>query len=215
MKKLLAAVITTGALVAGVLTAAVPASAAPLTRDDMLTRQDVVSVYPGLADADRRRLDHGLTAPHAVTRDGRLHCDRYRLFRGSSNRHGWFFSTTSQDSVALDQGVIRMTGTTRAEAVLSHYRSYARTCEGSHATTDGEGGRARMVVRSWSAPRLADGSVGLLVGFVQHGTTTWRRTLVVRVGRTVTAQEVEPYSGTGSADRLVAVSRLAVARLLG
>lgn len=215
MTKLLIAVATTGALVAGILAAAVPASAGPITRGEMLTRQDVVSIYPGLADADRGRHDHGLTAPRAVVRDGRLRCDRYRVFRGTSNRHSWFFSTFAQDSVALDQGVIRMPSRGRAEAVLSHYRDFARTCEGTHATTDGEGGQARMTVRPWSAPRIADGSVGLLVGFSQQGLTTWRRTLVVLAGRTVTAQEVEPYSGTGSADRLVELSRLAAARLAG
>lgn len=205
--------VMSGALVVTVMVVGAPASAGPIAFAELLTRHDVSSVYPGLADADRVGDRHGLLAPRTVTRDGRVRCDRYRTFRGDSSRHNWFFSTFTRRSVALDQAVIRMPGATRARAVLRHYRGFARACEGRHGTWDGEGGRARMTVRGWQTPRLGDGSVGLLVGFSQQGVTTWRRTLVVRVGDTITAQEVEPFSGTGSDERLIEVSRLAVAKL--
>lgn len=215
MKRPLTAILTSGALAASVMAAAAPASAGPVTGPEMLTVSEVAVVYPELADAERIRSSGGITAPRAVMKDGHLRCDRYRSFRGTSRRHTLFFETISEKSVTLGQHVVRMAGVADAKGVLRHYRRYMSACEGSHATTDGEGGRARMVVRAWQAPRVGDGSVGLLVAFAQHGTTTWRRTLVARVGRSITVQEVEPYSGTGSADRLVTLSQLAVARLSG
>lgn len=212
MSRLFAVALTIGALV---LAGSAHATAAPVTSADLLTTAEVATAYPDLADADLIRSRAGITAPRAVTKAGRLHCDRYRAIRGTSRRHTLFFNAIRARSLALGQHVVRMGHVGDAKAVLRHYRHYVRTCRGSHATTDGEGGRARMAVREWSTPRLGDGTVGLLVAFSQHGLTTWRRTLIARTGRTITLQEVEPYSGKGSADRLVEVSRLAVERLAG
>lgn len=190
-----------------------PASAAPVTAADLLTLDEVVSVYPDLEGGDRLQGKYGLTAPKAVMKDGRLHCDRYRTIRGTSRRNASFFDIDSETVLNLGQGVVRLAGARRAKAVLRHYRGYLRACEGTHRTTDGEGGRARMKVRAWSAPQVGGGSVGMLVAFVQHGETSWRRTLVVRTGRTITVQELEPYAGKGGAARLVRLSRTAVRKL--
>lgn len=213
MGRLFAVAVSTAALVLSVIAGPAPATAGPITGTDLLAPAEVASVYPDLADADRLRGRSGITAPRAVVRAGRLHCDRYRSIRGTSRRYVLFFDAGRERTVVLEQHVVRLRDVREAKAVLRHYRHYVRTCQGAHGTTDGEGGRARMVVRGWSTPRIGDGAVGLLVAFSQHGFTTWRRTLIARTGRTVTLQEAVPHSGKGSADRLVAVSRLAVDRL--
>ena len=212
MRNLVATLATTVALVVP-LAVTSPASAAPLRVADLLTLWQAASVYPALQGGDRIRGQFGVVAPRsAVVRD-QLKCDRYRSFKGTSRRNASFFDVGDRTSVTLDQDVIRLRNMPRAQAVLRHYRRYIRTCEGTHRTTDGEGGSARMKVRGWQTPRVGAGSVGMLVAFIQHGDTTWRRTVVARTGRTVTVQTTEMPRGKGSPERAIEISRKAVRKL--
>ena len=141
-------------------------------------------------DGHRGVYAFGIDAPDFTTSP--LHCDRYRNYRGASRIEGYFYSL-SGPSFALDENIVRMRTTAEARAVLAHYRAFVKTCHGAHATTDGEGGKATMKVRGWHPRRVGDERVGLLDAFIEHGgLTTWRRTLLSRVGKTVMLLVVEP-----------------------
>ncbi|HEX5086623.1 MAG TPA: hypothetical protein VFV89_02375 [Nocardioides sp.] len=191
-----------------------PAAAAPLGRQSLLTLAEAETVYPQLRgrhdDGHRSVYAFGIDAPDFTTSP--LHCDRYRSYRGTSRAQGYYYSL-SGPAFAFTETLVRMRTTAEARAVLSHYRAFVRACSGTHATTDGEGGKATMKVRGWEPPRVGDERVGLLDAFIQYGDTTWRRTLLTRVGRTVLELVVEPRRGTGSATRAVEAAELALDKL--
>jgi len=191
-----------------------PSLAAPLGKAQLLTLAEAETVYPQLRgrhdDGHRDEYAFGIDAPDFTTSP--LHCDRYRSYRGTSRVQGYFYSV-SGPSFAPSETFVRMRTTAEAHAVLQHYRAYVRACTGTHPTTDGEGGKATMKVRGWKPRRVGDERVGLLDAFIQYGDTTWRRTLLTRVGRTVLELVVEPRRGTGSASRAADAGDLALAKL--
>ena len=191
-----------------------PAAAAPVGKADLLTLAEAETVYPQLRgrhdDGNRDVYGFGITAPDFTTFP--LHCDRYRNYRGTSRAQGYYYSL-SGPSFALTEGLVQLRTRAEARAVLRHYRAFIEACRGTHATTDGEGGKATMKVRGWQPRQVGDERVGLLDAFIQYGDTTWRRTLVTRTGRTVLLLEVEPRRGTGSAARAVDAAELALAKL--
>lgn len=191
-----------------------PAAAAPLDKADLLTLDEAETVYPQLRgrhdDGHRGLYAFGIDAPDFTTSP--LHCDRYRNYRGTSRVEG-YFSTVSGPSFALDENIVRMRTTAEARGVLAHYRAFVEACTGTHATTDGEGGQATMKVRGWHPRRVGDERVGMLDAFIQGGVTTWRRTLLTRVGRTVLLLVVEPRRGFGSASRVADAADLAWSKL--
>ena len=191
-----------------------PAAAAPLGKANLLTLDEAESVYPQLRgrhdDGQRGLYAFGIDAPDFTTSP--LHCDRYRNYRGTSRVEGVYY-TLSGPSFALDENIVRMRTTAEARGVLAHYRAFIEACTGTHATTDGEGGKATMKVRGWHPRRVGDERVGMLDAFIQSGVTTWRRTLLTRVGRTVMLLVVEPRRGFGSASRVADAADLAWSKL--
>jgi hypothetical protein len=191
-----------------------PAVAAPLGKASLLTLTEAESLFPQLRgrhdDGHRNVYAFGIDAPDFTTSP--LHCDRYRNYRGTSRVEGAYYSV-SGPSFAFDENIVRMRTTAEARGVLAHYRAYVEACAGTHATTDGEGGKATMKVRGWEPRRVGDERVGMLDAFIQYGLTTWRRTLLTRVGRTVMLVVVEPRHGTGSASRAAEAAELALDKL--
>ena len=126
-----------------------PAAAAPLDKKDVLTLAEAESVYPQLRgrhdDGHRGLYAFGIDAPDFTTSP--LHCDRYRNFRGVSRVEGYFYSV-SGPSFGLDENIVRMRTTAEARGVLAHYRAFVDACTGTHATDDGDGGKATMQVRA-------------------------------------------------------------------
>jgi hypothetical protein len=191
-----------------------PAVAAPLGKASLLTLTEAESVFPQLRgrhdDGHRNVYAFGIDAPDFTTSP--LHCDRYRNYRGTSRVEGVYYSV-SGPSFTFDENIVRMRTTAEARGVLAHYRAYVEACAGTHATTDGEGGKATMKVRGWEPRRVGAERVGMLDAFIQYGLTTWRRTLLTRVGRTVLLVVVEPRHGTGSASRAAEAAELALDKL--
>jgi hypothetical protein len=191
-----------------------PALAAPLGKASLLTLDEAEALYPQLIgrhdDGHRGVYAFGIDAPDFTTSP--LHCDRYRSYRGVSRIEGYYY-TVSGPSFVLDENIVRMRTVAEARAMLAHYRDFLETCRGTHATTDGEGGKATMKVRAWHPRRVGDERVGMLDAFIQGGLTTWRRTLVTRVGRTVLLLMVEPTRGNGSAARIEDAADLAWSKL--
>ena len=204
------------ALLAALAPLAVPgaAVAARSTRRICCTLDEAETVYPQLRgrhdDGHRGVYTFGIDAPDFTTSP--LHCDRYRNYRGISRVEGYYYSL-SGPSFALDENIVRMRTTAEARGVLAHYRAFVRACTGTHATTDGEGGKATMKVRAGTPGEVGDERVGMLDAFIQYGVTTWRRTLLTRVGRTVMLLVVEPRRSTGSASRVADAADLAWSKL--
>lgn len=213
MRKFLALVVTTIALVPLAITTGSTAATHPRGAPAVLKIREAATVYPGLAGGDRFTSRYGLTAPRFVKRHGRLKCDRYRNVKGISRRGAYFFNVKVRRSVTLSQDVVRFRSVKRAKSMMRYYRNYLRKCRGNHPTTDGEGGKARMKVRGWSTPRIGGGSIGLLNAFIQYGEHTWRRTIVARTGRTVSVQEATPFTGKGAPKRVIKISRKAIGKL--
>ncbi len=191
-----------------------PALAAPLDKPSLLTLDEAETVFPQLRgrhdDGHRGVYAFGIDAPDFTTSP--LHCDHYRNYRGTSRVEGYYYSL-SGPSFTLDENIVRFRTTAEARALLAHYRSFIETCRGTHATTDGEGGKATMKVHGWQPRRVGDERVGMLDAFIQSGLTTWRRTLLTRVGRTVMLLMVEPPRGNGSASRIADAADLAWSKL--
>ena len=213
MRKLLTAAATVVTLVPFVAALIVPASAqrAPVPR--VLTLKQAASVYPGLEGGDRFKGRYGIVAPRFVVKRGKLKCDRYRNFKGVNRANVYFFNVERPRSMTLDQAVTRFRTVQKAKRVMRYYRQYIRKCRGTHPTTDGEGGKARMKVRGWPTPRIGGGSVGILNAFIQYGDPTWRRTVIARTGRTISVQEETPFAGKGTPKRVIKISRKAIAKL--
>jgi hypothetical protein len=191
-----------------------PAAAAPISKANLLTLDEAETVYPQLRgrhdDGARNVYAFGIDAPDFSTSP--LRCDRYRNYRGTSRVEGSYYSL-SGPSFAFDENIVQMRTTAEARAVLAHYRAFVEACTGTHATTDGDGGKATMKVRGWHPRRVGDERVGMLDAFIQYGLTTWRRTLLTRVGRTVMLLVVEPRRGVGSASRVADAADLAWSKL--
>lgn len=205
--------LTVAALVPLLVGTLAPASARPLLDRDLVTVREAGRIYPSVKDGVRYRGRFGISAPRSAQVGGRLACDRYKTFRAASRRTSYIYPARGAGYPALDQVVGRFRTLKRAKAVIRHYRKYVHVCRGTHDTTDGEGGAAKMRVRRWWAPRVGDASVGMLDAFIQHGEVTWYRTLVVREGRTVSVQTVEPRSGKGNSKKALRYSRKAIAKL--
>ena len=192
-----------------------PAAAAPLDKTDLLTLAEAETVYPqlrgrhddGQRDVSRFGIDrarlHDLSAALRPLPELPRHQPRARLL------------LLAERAVVRPRprGIVQLRTRAEARAVLAHFRAFIEACRGTHATTDGEGGKATMKVRGWQPRRVGDERVGLLDAFIQYGDTTWRRTLVTRLGRTVLLLEVEPRRGTGSAARVADAADLALAKL--
>jgi hypothetical protein len=208
------AVLSTTLLAALALAVPSPALAAPLDKTKLLTLDEAETVFPQLRgrhdDGHRGVYATGIDAPDFTTSP--LHCDRYTNYRGTSRIEGYFYSL-SGPSFGLDENVVRMPSVAAARGVLAHYRSFIRTCAGTHPTTDGDGGKATMTVRGWDPRRVGDERVGMLDAFIQYGVTTWRRTLLSRDGATVLLLVVEPRRGFGSASRIADAADLAWSKI--
>jgi hypothetical protein len=209
-------VVLVTALVAALVPLVVPAPAlaAPLGKANLLTLKEAETIYPQLRgkhdDGSHNLYAFGIDAPDYTTSP--LHCDRYRTYRGTSRALGSYYSL-SGPAFALTETLVRMRTPAEAHGVLQHYRAFIRTCVGTHPTTDGDGGKATMKIRGWQPRKVGDERVGMLDAFIQFGLTTWRRTVLTRVGRTVLLLVVEPRHGLGSAARVVDCADLALTKL--
>lgn len=90
----------------------------------------------------------------------------------------------------IDQNVVRLATRKAARHLVLRYRFFTRHCVGNVHTDDGEGGEVTLKNRGWAPPRIGDQSAGMLIGWLQGGSTTWRRVLATRVGRTVSVLDV-------------------------
>jgi hypothetical protein len=211
-RALLAALLLTAGLTP--LVAPGPATAAPITKAQLLTLDEVESVFPQLLErrdaANQDRFRFGMDAPAYWTSP--LRCDHTRVYRGTSRATANTYTLVGPSFNFLES-IVQFRTTHEARSVLQHYRDYARVCKGRHATDDGEGNAATLQVRGWRPGRVGDESVGLLDAFTVYGDTQWRRSVVARVGRTVVFTVVEPTRGAGDADQAVDGARLAVAKL--
>jgi hypothetical protein len=212
LRALLAALLLTAGL--SPLVAPGPATAAPVTKDQLLTLDEVASVFPLLAkhrdDANQDRFRFGFDAPDYWTSP--LRCDHTRAYQGTSRATASTYILLGPD-FTFGESIVQFRTTHEARSVLAHYRDYARVCHGRHATDDGEGAAATLEVRSWRPARVGDERFGLLDAFTVYGDTQWRRSVVARVGRTVVFTVVEPNHGSGDARQAVKGARLAVAKL--
>ena len=143
------------------------------TRPSLLTLDEAETVFPQLRgrhdDGHRGVYAFGIDAPDFTTSP--LRCDRYRNYRGTSRVQGYFYSL-ERPVVRLRRNIVRMRTTAEARAVLAHYRAYIEACTGTHATTDGDGGKATMKVPGWQPRRVGDERVGMLDAFIQYGLTS-------------------------------------------
>ena len=213
MRRLVTIAVTVIALVPLLAAASASASGERLTTHDLLSKRQAGSVYPALARGTRYKGRYGIVAPRFATVHGQLKCDRYRTLKGVARRDAYFFNVNVPRSMTLDQAVVRFRSVQRAKAFMRYYRTYIRKCRGTHPTTDGEGGKARMKIRPWRTPRTGGGSVGMLEAFIQYGGADWRRTVVARTGRTVSVQTLIPYKGKADPKRAIRISRKAIAQL--
>ena len=212
---------TCAVIVSAVIPAVVPAVAAgpahtdPVTMQDLLTLAEAETVFPELRgrhdDGNQDRFHYGMDAPAYWTSP--LRCDHTRPYRGTSRATASSYSLSGPD-FTFGESIVQFRTVHEARSVLEHYRDYARVCRGKHATDDGDGGAATLLVRGWRPARVGDERVGLLDAWTtQYGGTTWRRSVVARAGRTVVLTVVEPSRGAGDADQAVEGARLAVAKL--
>jgi len=213
MRRLLTIAVALMALTPLVAASTATAAGERLTTHDLLSKRQAASVFPGLKGGTRLEGRSGIVAPRFVKTHGRLKCDRYRVFKGVSRRDAYFFNVNVPRSMTLDQDVTRFRTVRRAKALMRYYRTYLRTCRGTHRTTDGQGGKAWMKVRRWQPPRIGADSIGVYEAFIQYGGADWTRTIVARTGRTVTVQEVIPYVGKVGTKRAIRISRKAISNL--
>jgi hypothetical protein len=196
------------------LVAPAPATAAPIAKSQLLTLDEVASVFPQLLkrrdDANQDRFRFGFDAPAYWTSP--LRCDHTRAYKGTSRATANTYTLLGPSFNVLES-IVQFRTKHEARSVLEHYRDYAKVCRGRHATDDGEGAAATLEVRAWRPAAVGDERVGLLDAFTVYGDTQWRRSVVTRVGRTVVFMVVEPTRGTGNAAQSVKGARLAVAKL--
>ena len=203
--------ISLATLVVVLLGLAAPGRAAaapdPLGRQHLLTLADHATVYPDMDDPIRIVMRSPVFAPRGCD-------DQGQVVRGSSRILGSVSPASRRRSVALiDQNVVRFASRRAARLLVQRYRFFSKQCVGDVRTDDGEGGRVLLKNRAWIPPRVGDESSGMLIGWVQGGSTTWRRVLVTRVGRTVSVLDVSFTEVRPPRDDLLALGALAVARL--
>lgn len=199
-------------VVLAALVAPSPAGAAqgppePLTRQDLLTVEDHVAVYPDMRDPLRTVARSPLFAPRGCR-------DQGALVRGESRIQASVSPGVRRRSVALvDQNLVRFASVRQARGLVERYRSFSKRCVGDVDTDDGEGGAVRLKNRAWFPPALGDESAGMLVGWFSRGAVDWRRVLVVRTGRTVSVLDVSFTDVRPPRRGVLALGRLAVDRL--
>jgi hypothetical protein len=203
--------ISWAALAAVLAVLAVPlgarAAPAPVAREHLLTLADYESVYPDMRDPFRIVMRAPVFAPRGCD-------DQEQVVRGSSRIFGSVSPGVRRRSVSLiDQNVVRFGSRAEARSLVRRYRHFSHHCVGNVATDDGEGGDVTLKNRAWLPPRLGDESSGMLVGWVQNGSTDWRRVLVVRVGRTVSVLDVSYTDVRPPRAGVLALGELAVDRL--
>ena len=187
--------------------AAVAAEAAPVTREDLLTSADLLTVYPDMEDPLRTVRRSRVAVPRGCD-------DQAQLVGGASVIGGSVSPNVQRRAVTLiDQDVVRFASKTRARALVRRYRHFSTRCVGDVDTDDGEGSAVRLKNRAWFPPLLGDQSAGMLIGWFSHGYVDWRRVLVVRVGRTVSVLDVSFTDVRPPRDEVVALGELAAARL--
>jgi hypothetical protein len=179
----------------------------PLTRQQLLTLEDYVVVYPDVRDPSRSVYRSPVFAPRGCE-------DRGVAVRGSSRIQGGLSLTSRRRSVSLiDQNLVRFDSVRQARALVKRYRDFSKRCVGDVDTDDGEGGDVRLKNRAWFPPLLGDESAGMLIGWFSRGAVDWRRVLVVRTGRTVSVLDVS-FTGVRPPQRgVLALGRLAVDRV--
>ena len=207
MRSTMIAMVTLAALVAPAPGAAAQAPDDPVTRAHLLTRADYDAVYPDMRDPSRIVLRSPVFAPRGCE-------DRGQVVRGSSRILGSVSPGVRRRSVSLiDQNVVRFVSRSEARSLVQRYRHFSRHCVRNVATDDGEGGDVTLKNRAWLPPRVGEESAGMLVGWVQNGSTDWRRVLVARVGRTVSVLDVSYTDVRPPREGVVALGELAVGRL--
>jgi len=179
----------------------------PLTRQQLLTLEDYVVVYPDVRDPSRSVYRSPVFAPRACE-------DRGVAVRGSSRIQGGLSLTSRRRSVSLiDQNLVRFDSVRQARALVKRYRDFSKRCVGDVDTDDGEGGDVLLKNRAWFPPLLGDESAGMLIGWFSRGAVDWRRVLVVRTGRTVSVLDVSFTDVRPPQRGVLALGRLAVDRL--
>jgi hypothetical protein len=179
----------------------------PVGRAHLLTLADYATVYPDMDDPIRVVLRSPVFAPRGCE-------DQGQVVRGSSRIQGSVSPASRRRSVALiDQNVVRFASKKDAQLLVQRYRHFSKRCVGDVHTDDGEGGKVILKNRAWIPPRVGDESSGMLIGWLQGGSTTWRRVLVTRVGRTVSVLDVSFTEVRPPRDDLLALGALAVERL--
>jgi hypothetical protein len=207
MRTTMIAMVTLLALAAPAPGAAASAADDPVTRDHLLTQADYAAVYPEMRDPSRIVLRSPVFAPRGCE-------DRGQVVRGTSRILGSVSPDVRRRSVSLiDQNVVRFRSRVEARELVLRYRHFSRRCVGNVATDDGEGGDVTLKNRAWLPPRVGDQSAGMLIGWVQNGSTDWRRVLVVRVGRTVSVLDVSYTDVRPPRSQVLELGEAAVARL--
>lgn len=192
---------------AGPVAATAVAAPNPVTRAHLLTLADYERVHPDMRDPLRIVLRSPVFAPRGCE-------DQGLVVRGTSRIQGSVSPGVRRRSVSLiDQNVVRFDSLAGARALVQRYRHFSRHCVGNVATDDGEGGDVTLKNRGWFPPRMGDDSAGILIGWVQDGSTDWRRVLVVRVRRTVSVLDVSYTDVRPPRDDVVALGELALDRL--
>jgi hypothetical protein len=186
---------------------AAPAPPEPLTRQDLLTVEDHLVVYPDMRDPLRTVMRSPVFAPRGCE-------DQGAAVRGSSRIQGSVSPAVRRRSVSLvDQNLVRFDSVRQARALLHRYRDFSKRCVGDVDTDDGEGSDVRLKNRAWFPPLVGDESAGMLIGWFSRGSADWRRVLAVRVGRTVSVLDVSHTDVRPPRRGVLALGRLAVGRL--
>jgi hypothetical protein len=183
------------------------AAPAPVGRAHLLTLADYATVYPDMDDPLRVVMRSPVFAPRGCE-------DQAAVVRGSSRILGSVSPASRRRSVALiDQNVVRFGSRKAARLLVQRYRFFTKQCVGNVRTDDGEGGEVTLKNRAWIPPRVGDEAAGMLIGWLQDGSITWRRVLATRVGRTVSVLDVSFTEVRPPEADLVALGTLAVERL--
>ncbi|NPC43402.1 hypothetical protein [Nocardioides sp. zg-1230] len=186
---------------------AAPAPPEPLTRQQLLTLEDYVVVYPDVRNPSRGVHRSPVFAPRGCD-------DQGVAVRGSSRIQGGLSVTSRRRSVSLiDQNLVRFDSVRQARDLVKRYRDFSKRCVGDVDTDDGEGGDVLLKNRAWFPPVVGDESAGMLIGWFSRGAVDWRRVLVVRTGRTVSVLDVSFTDVRPPQRGVLALGRLAVDRV--
>jgi hypothetical protein len=186
---------------------AAPAPPEPLTRQQLLTLEDYVVVYPDVRNPSRSVYRSPVFAPRGCD-------DQGVAVRGSSWIQGGLSVTSRRRSVSLiDQNLVRFDSVRQARDLVKRYRDFSKRCVGDVDTDDGEGGDVLLKNRAWFPPVVGDESAGMLIGWFSRGAVDWRRVLVVRTGRTVSVLDVGFTDVRPPQRGVLALGRLAVDRV--